>query len=144
MGATAVAALLVAWPTVKAIKADWEAEQAARSTAARKNTQEYARAREDIGLSNPFPPKAMLEKQEAESRRLGGGQHVFEGAISSLGPTYMDVEFRHYGTERCRNAVRGLSHHKEVRIMVNGRSAHRREAWRLCGGGLNHIKAVLG
>ena len=146
MGAAAVVALVAGWPSIKSVKAEWEAERAAKakSAEARQKVQEYVKMREELGMSNPFPPKDMLKKQDADARRLGGGRNVFEGAISNLGPTYMEVEFTHSGTERCRSAVRGLSQHKQVRIVVNGRSAHRKDAWRLCGGGANHIKAVLG
>jgi len=144
LGAAAVVALLAAWPIVKAVKADWEAEQAAKTHETRHKVQEYLKMREELGMPNPLPPKDMLEKQDAEARRLGGGRNVFEGATSAFGSKYMEVEFKHSGVERCRNTVRGLSHHKQLRIVVNGRSAHRKEAWRLCGGGINHIKAVLG
>lgn len=142
--AAAVVALVAAWPIVKAVKADREAEQAAKAAETRQKVQEYMKMREELGMPNPFPPKDMLAKQDAEARKLGGARSVFEGASSALGPKYMEVDFKHSGVERCRTAVRGLSRHKEVRIVVNGRSAHRKEAWRLCGGGINHIRAVLG
>lgn len=140
MGAAAVVALLAAWPIVNAVKA----ERATKAAETRKKVQDYIEMREELGIPNPFPPKSMLEKQDAEARWLGGGRNVFEGAVSSLGPTHMDVEFTHRGMERCRSTVRGLARHKEVIIVINGRSAHRKDAWRLCGGGANHIRATGG
>ena len=143
-GTAAVVALLAAWPIVNAVKADWEVERAMKAAETRKKIQEYREMREELGISNPFPPKSMLEKQDAKARRLGGGRNVFEGAVSSLGPTHMNVEFTHHGMERCRSTVRGLARHKEVSIVINKRSAHRTDAWRLCGSGANHIRATRG
>lgn len=144
MGAATVVALVAAWPAIKSSKANWDADQAAKSAETRRQVQEYVKMREELGMSNPFPPKSMLEKQDAEARRLGGGRAVFDGAVSNLGPSYMEVEFTLSGAARCHDAVSGLSRQKDVRIVINGRSAHRWEAWKICGAGVNHIKIGRG
>lgn len=144
IGAATVIALIAAWPIIQAVKADWEAERAAKSSETRRKIQEYAKTREALGMPHPFPPSDLLIKQDADARRLGGGGKVFEGAISAFGPTHMDVAFTQSGPDRCRETVRSLSRHKEMRIVVNGRTAHRKDAWRLCGEGRNHIRATLG
>jgi len=135
--------LIASWPLIQPFLSGvkQEREQAQAETRARIN--EYIALREEIGMSSPTPPRELTQKQEAEARRLGGG-NAMEAAVSALTPSHMEVETNHRGIERCQEAVRNLGRDKNIRVLVNGKSAHRNEVWKLCGRGINHVRAVIG
>ncbi len=147
MGVVALVALVVSWPMVRSAKSKWDAERDREHAETRQRVQDYARMNEELGIRSPFPPKHMLDKQKAEARKFGGGggEPVFEGAASAFGPTFMDVEASYPGLQRCRDIVRSLgTSSKDVRIFVNGKTAHRKKAWQLCGHSTNKIRVVRG
>lgn len=147
IGVAILLALVAGWPSIQSAKAKWDAGHARESAETREKIQDYVKTREELGLSNPFPPKDLIAEQEAEARRLGGGggKSVFEGAVSALGPTYMEVEASVHGIERCQDSVKALGRSsKDVRVRVNGKTAHRKEAWKLCRKGTNAIRVARG
>lgn len=147
MGVAILLALVAGWPSIQSAKAQWSAERERQSAETRVKIQDYAKMRDELGMPNPFPPKDMVARHEAEARKLGGerGASVFEGAVSALGPSYMEVEASVSGVDRCRGSVKALgSSSKDARVRVNGRAAHRKEAWKLCGAGVNNIRVARG
>lgn len=146
IGVAVLLALVVGWPSIQSAKAKWEADRARESAETRQKIQDYVKMREELGLANPFPPKDMLARQEADARKLSGGSKpLFEGATSAVGPIYMEVEASVPGLERCRSSVKSFgASGKDVRVYVNGDTAHRKEAWKLCGKGSNAIRIVRG
>jgi hypothetical protein len=126
----------------------WRAEREQQAAETRQKVQDYAKMREELGMANPFPPKDVLAKHEAEARKLrqrAGGQGVFEGAPSAMGPAYLSAEVTQSGRKRCQETTRSLAgSSKEAVIRVNGKAMHRKEAWKLCGDGVNHIKVTRG
>lgn len=146
IGVAILLALVAGWPSIDSAKAKWDTDRARESAETRQKIQGYAKMREELDMPSPFPPKDMVAKQEAEARRLGGGgKSVFEGAASRLGPTYMEVEASVSGAEHCRHSVKAFGDSgKDVRVYVNGKTAHRKEAWKLCGKGANAIRVVRG
>lgn len=147
IGVAILLALVAGWPTIQSAKAKWDADRARESAETRQKIQDYVKMREELGMPSPFPPKDLAAKHEAEARRLGGGggKPVFEGASSALGPTYMEVEVSLPGVKRCQDSVKAFGNGgKDVRVYVNGKTAHRKEAWKLCGKGANAIRVVRG
>lgn len=144
MGVVALLALVAGWPSIQSAKAQWSAERERKSADTRAKIQDYVKMRDELGMPSPFPPEDMMARQKAEAQRLGGGgsKSVFEGTVSALGPSYLEVEASVSGVERCRDSVKALGSSKDARVRVNGRTVHRKEAWKLCGAGANNIRVV--
>lgn len=139
-----VVATIANWPAIQGAKANWGTDREAARAAQHERIQDFVAMRKELGMASPFPPGELLDKQQAESYKLGGGGRMYEGVVSALGPSSMEASAKYSGAARCREATRALGRNKNVRILVNGKSAHRLEAWKLCVPGANLVVARVG